>query len=200
MNFAVKYVYPVLHFLLWVFMRFYHWPTFRGRENLPEGPCVICCNHSGFADPLWVFMAMGTKYPPYTMAQKSVMDKPFGGWFLSKFRVFPVDRDNADLNAIKKSLKILKSGEKLLIFPEGTRVKHGKQVRAKAGAVMLAQRTGVPIVPVYLTHDRKPFQPIRCIIGPAYQPAYSAKKISTEEMQRHTDELMARIYQMGAEA
>ena len=44
MNFAVKYVYPVLHFLLWVFMRFYHWPTFRGRENLPEGPCVICCN------------------------------------------------------------------------------------------------------------------------------------------------------------
>ena len=74
------------------------------------------------------------------------------------------------------------------------------RVRAKAGAVMLAQRTGVPIVPVYLTHDRKPFQPIRCIIGPAYQPAYSAKKISTEEMQRHTDELMARIYQMGAEA
>ena len=86
-------------------------------------------------------MAMGTKYPPYTMAKKSVMDKPFGGWFLSKFRVFPVDRDNADLNAIKKSLKILKSGEKLLIFPEGTRVKHGKQVRAKAGAVMLLEKT-----------------------------------------------------------
>jgi 1-acyl-sn-glycerol-3-phosphate acyltransferase len=35
-------------------LRLYHLPRFRGRENLPEGPCVICGNHSGFADPLWV--------------------------------------------------------------------------------------------------------------------------------------------------
>ena len=194
---GIKIFYPFFHWLLWLVMRFYHWPTFRGRENLPKGPCVICGNHSGFADPIWVFLCMGTHYPPWTMAKKSVMEKPVLGRFLKTFRAFPVDRDNADMAAVKKSLSILRGGEQLLIFPEGTRVKKGKKSEPKSGAVLLAQRAGVPLVPVYITHHRKPFQPIKVIIGEPYTPAYTSRRPDNEELERHTAELMAKVYALG---
>ena len=196
-GFAVKYIYPILWVILWLFMRLYHWPRFKGRENLPEGPCVICANHAGFADPLWVFLLMGTRVPPWTMARSSLFEKPVFGRFLSAFRAFPVDRDAVDVKAIKKSLTVLKAGEKLLIFPEGTRIKKGKKSEPKSGAVLLAQRAGVPLVPVYLTHRRRPFRPIDVIMGKAYTPAYTSRRPDAEELERHTAELMARIYGMG---
>lgn len=196
-GFAVKVFYPIFYWLFWLTLRFYHWPTFRGRENLPEGPCVLCGNHSGFADPIWVFLAMKTRVPPWTMAKKSIMDKPIFGRLLLAFRAFPVDRDNVDMAAVKKSLSVLKKGEKLLIFPEGTRIKKGKKSEPKSGAVLLAQRAGVPLVPVYITHKRKPFQPIKVIIGEPYTPVYTSRRPDNEELQRHTEELMAKIYQMG---
>ena len=198
-GFMVHYVYPIVRLLCWLFMRFYHWPTFRGRENLPEGPCVICGNHSGFADPIWVFLLMGTRLPPWTMARNTLFDKPIFGAFLASFRAFPVDRDNVDLAAIKKSLSVLRDGEKLLIFPEGTRVKGNKKSEPKSGAVLLAQRAGVPLVPVYITHNRKPFRPIRVVMGKPYTPVYSSRRPDAAELERHTTELMARIYALGKE-
>ena len=138
---AVKIFYPLIYAVLWLFLRFYHWPTFRGRRNLPKGACVVCGNHSGFADPLWVFLGMRDRFPPWTMAKNTLFEKkPWMAKFLMAFRAFPVNRDAIDLSAIKKSLSVLKKDEKLLIFPEGTRVKHGKQVSPKSGAVLLAQR------------------------------------------------------------
>lgn len=196
-GFGVKYVYPILYGILWFFLRLYHWPSFRGRKNLPEGPCVICGNHSGFADPLWVFLLLGVKTLPWTMARKSLFEKPVFGRFLRTFRAFPVDRDNPDMAAIKKSLAVLKNGEKLLIFPEGTRVKKGKKSEPKSGAVLLAQRAGVPLVPVYITHGRKPFQPIKVVMGEAWTPEYSSRRPDAAELERHTAELMARIYALG---
>ena len=196
-GFAVKYIYPILWWILRICLPLYHWPSFRGRENLPEGPCVICANHSGFADPLWVFLLMKTRMPPWTMARKSLFEKPVFGRFLAAFRAFPVDRDNADMAAVKKSLSVLKQGEKLLIFPEGTRVKKGKKSEPKSGAVLLAQRAGAPLVPVYITHGRKPFQPIRVVMGPAYTPAYSSRRPDAAELERHTAELMEKIYRLG---
>ena len=192
-----KVFYPIVMFLIRVVLSLYHWPSFRGRENLPEGPCVICANHAGFADPLWVFLLMGTRVPPWTMAKKSVMEKPILGAFLKANRAFPVDRDNVDVAAIKKSLSVLKNGEKLLIFPEGTRVKNGKKSEPKSGAVLLAQRAGVPLVPVYITHHRKPFRPIKVIMDKAYTPAYTSRRPDSLELERHTAELMAKIYRLG---
>ena len=196
-GFAVKYIYPILWWICRIFLPLYHWPSFQGRENLPEGPCVICGNHSGFADPLWVFLLMKTRMPPWTMARKSLFEKPVFGRFLASMRAFPVDRDNVDIKAIKKSLSVLKNGEKLLIFPEGTRIKKGKVSQPKSGAVLLAQRAGVPLVPVYITHGRKPFQPIKVVMGEAYTPEYSSRRPDAEELERHTAELMKKVYALG---
>ncbi len=196
-GFAMKVLYPILYWIFYVLMALYHWPTYRGRENLPEGPCVLCGNHSGFADPIWVFLAMRGKTLPWTMCKKSAIDKPVLGRFLMAFRAFPVDRDNVDMAAVKKSLSVLKQGEKLLIFPEGTRIKKGKKSEPKSGAVMLAQRAGVPVVPIYITPNRKPFQPIRVLIGKPYEPAFSSRRPSPEELEQRTAEMMAKVYDLG---
>ena len=196
-GFAVKVLYPFFYWLLWVVLRFYHWPTFRGRENLPEGACMLCANHAGFADPIWIFLAMQTRYPPWTMAKKKLFDKPIFGAFLSAFRAFPVNRKAVDMAAVKKSLTVLKRGEKLLIFPEGTRIKKGKGSQPKSGALLLANRAEVPIVPVYITTNRKPFQPIKVIFGEPYVPAYSCRRPENDELDKLTAELMEKIYGMG---
>ena len=197
-GFAVRIFYPIIYALLWLVMRFYHWPIFRGRNNLPEGACILCGNHSGFADPIWVFMAMRTRVPPWTMAKNTLFrKKEWMGRFLMAFRAFPVDRDAIDLTAVKKSLSVLKKGEKLLIFPEGTRVKPGKIIEPKSGAVLLAQRADVPIVPVFVTPNRKPFQPIRVIMGEPWKPSFSSRRPDNAELAERTTELMEKIYSLG---
>ena len=196
-GFAMKVLYPIFYWVFYVLMALYHWPKYRGRENLPEGPCVICGNHSGFADPIWVFLGMRGKTLPWTMCKKSAIDKPILGRILLAFRAFPVDRDNVDMAAVKKSLTVLKQGEKLLIFPEGTRIKKGKKSEPKSGAVMLAQRAGVPIVPVYITPNRKPFQPIKVIFGEAWEPAFASRRPTQEELEQRTAEMMEKVYALG---
>ena len=195
-GFMVHCIYPLIHLFLWLFLRLYHWPRFRGRENLPKGPCVICANHSGLADPFWVALLMGTHLPPWSMARSTLFRNRLFASFLRSLRAFPVDRDNPDLTAIKKALSLLKRGEYLLIFPEGTRVKGNKRSQPKSGAVMLAQRAGVPIVPVYVTHGRKPFQPVLAVMGEAYTPAFSSRRPDAAELERHTAELMQKIYEL----
>lgn len=180
--------------ILWV-LSLFHWPKFIGRENVPQSSCVICANHSGLADPVWAVLAMKPHMVPWIMAKKSVMSKPVIKSILGAFGAFGVDRDNPDLHAVKKSLKVLKDGEQLMIFPEGTRVKHGKTVVPKSGAVMLANRAGVPILPVYISRNRKPFRKIKVVIGKPYLPELAAKP-TAEELQEATDELMRKIYAM----
>ena len=187
-------------FFWWLFricFFFYHPSKMIGREHIPEGPCMLCGNHSGFADPLWVFLLLNGDYPPWSMGRKSLFTKPVLRKLLPYFGSFPVDRDNADLAAVKKSLSVLKNGEKLLIFPEGTRVKKGKKSEPKYGAVLLALRAGVPIVPIYISPGRRPFSRVRVIAGEAYTPAYTSRRPDSAELERHTQELMSRIYALG---
>ena len=189
--------YRILYWIFRVSFFFYHPYKFIGRENLPEGAAVLCANHSGFADPLWVFMAMNTPLPPWTMAKKSVMDKPVFGRLLRYFGAFPVDREGADMGAVRKSLSVLKDDEKLLIFPEGTRIKKGKVSQPKSGTVMIANRAGAPLVPIYITHKRTPFCRVRVIIDKPYKPEFSSRRPNGEELQQAPDQLMAHIYALG---
>ena len=197
MKFVMRYIYKIVYWPVLIVMSLWHFPRFQGRENLPAGPCVVCCNHSGLADPVWVVLAMRDKKIPWIMAKQEVMGVPVLGRFLSWFGAFSVQRDIADFNAIKQALRHLRDGDKLLIFPEGTRVKKGMQVEAKPGMLILAERAGVPVVPVYLTPRRKLFQPIRCIIGAPFTPQFSAKRPSQEELAQKSAELLRTIYALG---
>lgn len=178
---------------------FFH-PVFKvvGRENVPKDTrVVICSNHSGLADPIWLIFALRLGRMPRIMAKKQAMEVPVLGPFLRKIGVFGVDRDGADVNAIKTGIKCLRDEQALLLFPEGTRVRPGKPVEPKRGALMLAARTNSPILPVYLSTKRVPFGPMRCVIGEPYQMEFAGAKATESEIEQATKDLMSKIYELG---
>lgn len=178
---------------------FWH-PVFRviGRENYPNsGRLMICANHRGIADAIWIVFALKSKYIPRIMAKQEAMRIPVLGWLIKQLGVFGVDRGGTDIQAIKTGLRCLNDEQQLMVFPEGTRVKPGKTVSPKRGAVTLAARTDTPILPVYLSVKRYPFSPITCIIGKPYKLEYEGRRATDEELNCFSDELMKKIYALG---
>lgn len=181
------------------------WPIFRllyplrvvGRENIPEGAVVICPNHTSWVDPFYVVFAFGRKYPLRAIAKIQIMRVPIVGWVLDKAGVFGVDRGAADIKAVKTALKTLKDGNRLLIFPEGTRVHEGEEVEAKTGAAMFATRTGVPLMPVYIQRKKKLFRRNVVVIGQPYSPEFAGRKPTPDELDIIANDLMSRVRGLG---
>ena len=105
----------------------------------------------------------------------------------------PAKVGQADVAAVRTAMKYLKDGEKLLMFPEGTRHLDGEFGDAKTGAAMLAVRTGVPIVPVYLPAEKRWFRFTPVAFGEPYHPKVAGRKGTTEEYRAIAEDLMERI-------
>ncbi len=132
-------------FILKIFFGF----KVEGKENIPKNPpYLIASNHVSYLDPI----VIGSAFPHKVrfMAKKELFENRFLFWLLNQLGVFPVDRDSLDISSVKKSIKILKDGGVLGIFPEGTRSKDGKFKGANKGVVGIAVKGGAPIVPVAL--------------------------------------------------
>ena len=191
--------------------RFYYWirrivgPIFmllfpldvRGLEHFPQEPVELCGNHSSALDPLMVVCAQRSEFPLRIMAKQQLMKVPVVGWFIRKMGAFGVDRGNSDINSIKTAIRSLREGYNLLIFPEGTRVKEGEKVEVKGGAAMIAIRSGVKLMPMYIDRKKKLFRKTRIIFGRPYEPMYTGRKGTAEEYQANADEIMRQIYELG---
>ena len=161
-----------------------------GREKVPDGGCVLVANHTQWADPVLVGTALGNQYPLVAMAKKELFQIKLLGPLISALGAFPVDRGTADIGAIKTSLKAVKEGKKLLIFTEGG-TKHKAGNEAKVGAAMIAARTGAPIVPIYISENKKFRSKVYVVFGDAYIPE---KTKSKDGYRAIADDMMRRIY------
>ena len=186
-----------LYVVIWPFFNLFRPVKAIGRENIPEGPAVICPNHTTAGDPFYVVFAFGYRYPMRAMAKIQIMRVPVIGWLLSKAGVFGVDRGAADMKAVKTALKFLKDGDKLLMFPEGTRVHEGEHVEAKTGAALFAARTGVPLLPVYIQPHKRLFRSNTVVIGEPYHPTFAGRKPTAEELQVIAPDLLDRVHALG---
>ncbi len=90
-----------------------------GRENIPEGGCVVCPNHVQLSDPPFAAVALGGKTPLRLMAKKELFRKKIFAWLIAALGAFPIDREGADITAIKTALGSVRAGQKLIIFPAG---------------------------------------------------------------------------------
>lgn len=163
-----------------------------GKENIPEGGAVICANHVHNSDPFYIAYSFPRKDHLWIMAKEEIRHFPVVGPLLNwmGFLIW-VKRGKSDVGAIKAALKALKGNEKLLIFPEGTR--HEEMGEGKTGAAMLAIRTGVPILPVYISPQRRLFRRTRVYIGQPYQPFTEKRRATAEDYEQVTQGIMARI-------
>lgn len=169
----------------------------RGKENLPEGAAMLCCNHSSFSDPIWVIVGGNFDELPRTMAKKE-LEKNIPLWHLyRRLGAFPVDRENRDVAALQTAMHALRDGKKVLIFPEGTRMRPGKVAQPHNGAVMLAARQKVPLIPIYLTQKKRLFGRIDLVFGEPMTFPFAGRRATAEELDTATAELMQTIYGLG---
>ena len=190
--------YRIIRAFIWGIMHVGH-PVVRvtGRENIPDGPVIFCCNHSSFSDPIWVIVGANLENLPRTMTKKELLELPVLGWLYRKLGAFPVDRASNDIGAIKTAMKTVRDGDKLVIFPEGTRIRKGKKSEPHSGAILIATRSGVPVLPVYLTKEKKLFRPIHLTFGTPYLPETAGSKATPEELVQLSAELLQKIYSLG---
>ena len=186
-----------LYAVIWPFFNLFRPLRVVGRENIPDGAAVLCPNHTTLGDPFYVVFAFGRKYPMRAMAKIQIMRVPVIGWILGKAGVFGVNRGKADMKAVKTALKCLKDGNKLLMFPEGTRVHEGEDVTAKTGAAMFATRTGAPLLPIYIQRKKKLFARNVVVIGQPYHPEYAGRKPTPDELDAIAGDLMGRVRALG---
>ncbi|MGO9113907.1 MAG: lysophospholipid acyltransferase family protein [Thermoguttaceae bacterium] len=120
---------------------------YRGRENIPKnGPVLVVSNHQSHFDPPLVGTGC-TRRMNYLARETLFQIKPLG-WLIGTVDAIPIDRDGLGLNGIKESLRRLKRGEMVLIFPEGTRTRDGEIAPFRPGFTMLAARSKAWILPV----------------------------------------------------
>lgn len=154
---------------------------------------IVCANHLNFQDPfvLGALLPFETRF----MAKKELFKCWIVAAFIRKIGVFPVDRDANDLKAIKTALGILKSGQSLGLFPEGTRNKTLKPLKVKAGTAMLAVKTQTPILAVTLDSHYKFGKPVRVVFHKPFEfDAYYNQKLEAETYEALSQEIIEGIY------
>lgn len=134
--------------------------TVYGEENLPDqGPVVFVGNHQGYADIFSYFKAF-QKFQFAFVAKKELGEIPLYGKWIARIRSVFIERDDprASLEAINRGIEYIKEGFSLAIFPEGTRSKGPDPGEFQKGALKLATKPGVPIIPVSLNGSYKMFE------------------------------------------
>lgn len=171
------------------FKLYYHWKI-KGFENIPvKGSLVVVANHVSFLDPPVVGCIMNRQV--HFMAKEELFKNPLLSWALQKIGTFPVKRGRPDRGALKRALDILRNGEVLGIFPEGTRHKQGRLGRAKSGAVMIPIKTKSPILPVGIKYEARR---LKVSIGqPFTLNEYYERKLSREDLKKAGDCIMEKI-------
>ncbi|HOQ76784.1 MAG TPA: lysophospholipid acyltransferase family protein [Thermoclostridium sp.] len=123
-----------------------------GDEILSERigkPTIYIANHLSNMDGI-VLNKVLEKNNVIFMAGIKLKANPFTSIFLRTVRHIPINPNSADRKPIKKALEVLKTGESILIFPEGTRSRSGSMIKAKRGFLLLARLSGADIVPIAL--------------------------------------------------
>jgi 1-acyl-sn-glycerol-3-phosphate acyltransferase len=149
-------VYAFLRWFMRTMTRGFLFGLFRivDEEYVPRtGPALICPNHSANLDPPLVpaFLPRGDSW---NMAKSEYFSGSFS-WLFRAYHAFPVVRHSADRTALRKAFDLLKSGQVLIMYPEGTRGETGALREPEAGAGFIAQKSEAPVVPVAMTGTRE---------------------------------------------
>ena len=158
-----------------------------GKKNLPKGKCIIASNHTSNLDA--VVFALNTWEKKYYLAKKELFKNKFMAFFLKKFGAIKIDRQTSDISAIKNSLKVLKKGKKLVIFPEGTRVNNENMElgEVKQGVSLFAIKAKSQIVPMFILRKPKLFRHNKIFIGKPFSLAdFYDKRLDNETLSQAT--------------
>jgi len=124
-----------------------------GLENIPATGAIIAPNHQSFWDIPLIGFTLGSRRTHF-MAKSELFKNPVFGWIIRTLLAFPVKRGAPDRTAIRHAIEILKQGDLVTIFPEGTRSKTGELGAPEGGLSLIAAKADVPVVPVGIIGTR----------------------------------------------
>ena len=167
---AVLPVYLLAATISWPFVKVGFRLRARGIEHLPEGGFVLAANHTSNFDPWPLALPLFPRRQLRFMA-KSELFNPILKPILLGGGAFPVRRGEADLEAVRRAVELVRDGEIVVMFPEGTRRRKGlrkkHEARAHTGAARIALTAGAPLVPAAIkgTDKLSRLGPLRVAYG-----------------------------------
>ena len=177
-----------------------------GLERLPrKGACIVVSNHVSDVDPPILAWALGyrSRRVIYFMAKDEMRRWPVVGWLVSRAGVFYVRRGEADRAAQRQALALLRRGDAIAVFPEGTRSRDGRLQAGNPGVALLAIRSGAPVVPVSILGTQRILPPggrmihrsrVTVQVGEALRlPHRPTGRVSREELAFETERVMRAI-------
>lgn len=162
-------------------------------KNIPdEGAYIICANHVNMLDALAV--VCGCKRKVRFICKESMFKNKALCWALKLADTIPLNREKNDIESMKRSLKALKNGDILGVFPEGTRKGMEKNLKAKSGAAFFSLKTGTKVIPLGIQGSFKPFTKVKLVFGePLDFPEYYGKEKDKEALEKVTNIIMDNV-------
>jgi len=151
---------------------FFRFRVVHRERMIQSGPVILAMNHQSYLDPPLAGITCDRAI--YFLTRRTLLDVPLLGWFLPKLNVIPVNQEGVDRSAIKALIRVLKAGNGVLLFPEGSRTLDGKLQPAEPGLGLVIAKTLAPVVPmrIFGAHEAMPrgggglhFVPIIIVIG-----------------------------------
>ncbi|MCM8829486.1 MAG: 1-acyl-sn-glycerol-3-phosphate acyltransferase [Candidatus Omnitrophica bacterium] len=123
----------------------------KGKENLKDidSSCIIASNHQSYLDPLILGIAFPRRLRYFS--KREMFSIPFLSFLIRHLGAIPIDRDEMSSMTMRQGVKIIREGNWLVIFPEGTRSRTMELLEPKEGIGFLHYKTGAPIIPVYIS-------------------------------------------------
>jgi 1-acyl-sn-glycerol-3-phosphate acyltransferase len=201
---AQRVVYAISHglarFVATVFFR----TRVHGRDLVPtSGGVLVCANHQSYLDPVLVGLSVDRRLN--YLARDTLFRNRWFAWLIRFYDAIPIEREGSGLSGLKETLRRLKRGEMVLIFPEGTRTQDGEISPLKPGFCSVARRANVPLCPVGFDG---PFQAwpkgavlprlnrVSVFIGPAIEPSEIAA-MSDEQLVAELQKRMAECHRQA---
>lgn len=148
-----------------------------GRHNMPAtGGVLLVANHLSFLDVVLLGISLRR---PLNFVARSTLFVPVLGFLIRSVGAFPIQRDGMGVSGMKETLRRLRSGGIVTLFPEGTRSPDGKLAPLKSGIAVLVSRAGVPVVPAGIAGTFEVWprsrqlpspRPVRIHYGPPIRP------------------------------
>ena len=177
----------------------------KGKENIPkkgEGPYIICANHMSALDPVAIAVCLKHTQPHY-LAKQELFKKKIAAWFFTNIGMIPVTRTGNDVGALKATIKLIKDGKSIGIFPQGTRYpgKDPRETKARIGVGMIQSYAAADILPIYIrVKDNTPkfFRRKTVIIGKPISAAEIGKEgRGPAEYERISNYIFEQICRVG---
>ena len=157
-------IYYIIKFMANIVFPALFWCRVYGRKNLPPGPAIIASNHQSYLDPPALASASPEKI--VFLARRSLAKGPILKWLYKNMNTILLSPGDPELSVFKRVLKRLGQGEKVVIFPEGTRSPDGLLQPGRTGLGFLVTKAGVPVVPTYIYGTFRAYPPGRGIVLP----------------------------------